>query len=103
MELKSRRIKIGNSVWKVKLKDKVKGDNDEYWLGASNALYKTIEITTKYPDNTDLDYINKLETYYHELMHSIFSESQCLHEKEDEPLVEWCAKCLAQLKLQDAI
>ena len=32
MELKSRRIKIGNSVWKVKLKDKVNGDNNEYWL-----------------------------------------------------------------------
>ena len=30
MELKSRRIKIGNSAWKVKLKDKVNGDNNEY-------------------------------------------------------------------------
>ena len=44
MELKSRRIKIGNSVWKVKLKDKVKGDNDEYWLGAKNVVYKGIEV-----------------------------------------------------------
>lgn len=103
MELKNRKIKIGNSTWKVKLKDKINGDTEDYWLGTSSALYKTIEITTKYPDNTDLDYITKLETYYHELMHSIFAEGQYLNEKKDEPLVEWCAKCLAQLKLQDAI
>lgn len=103
MELKSRRIKIGNSVWKVKLKDKVKGDNDEYWLGVSNLLYKVIEVSTKYPNDKDIEYTNKLETYYHEIMHSIFSEGQYFDEEKNEPLVEWCAKCLAQLKLQDAI
>ena len=103
MELKNRKIKIGNSTWKVKILENVNKDEENYWLGSSNSLYKTIEVSTKYPDNTDLDYITKLETYYHELMHSIFAEGQYLHEKEDEPLVEWCAKCLAQLKLQDAI
>ena len=103
MELKSRRIKIGNSVWKVKLKDKVNGDNNEYWLGASNPLYKVIEISTKYPNDKDIEYTNKLETYYHEIMHSIFSEGQYFDEEKSEPLVEWVAKCLAQLKLQDAI
>ena len=103
MELKSRRIKIGNSVWKVKWKDKVKGDNDEYWLGASNLLYKVIEVSTKYPNDKDIEYTTKLETYYHEIIPSIFSEGQYLDEEKNEPLVEWVAKCLAQLKLQDAI
>ena len=103
MELKSRRIKIGNSTWKVKLKDKVNGDNNEYWLGVSNPLYKVIEISTKYPNDKDIEYTNNLETYYHEIIHSIFSEGQYLDEEKNEPLVEWCAKCLAQLKLQDAI
>lgn len=103
MELKNRKIKIGNSTWKVKILDMINKDEENYWLGSSNSLYKTIEVSTKYPDNTDLEYITKLETYYHELMHSIFAEGQYRHEKEDEPLVEWCAKCLAQLKLQDAI
>ena len=103
MELKNRKIKIGNSTWKVQLRDKITEDIENYWLGESNALYKTIKITTKYPDNKDLEYITKLETYYHELMHSIFGEGQYFNEKENEPLVEWCAKCLAQLKLQDAI
>ena len=87
MELKSRRIKIGNSAWKVKLKDKVNGDNNEYWLGASNPLYKTIEVSTKYPDNTDLEYITKLETYYHEIIHSRFSEGQYTDEEKNQPLV----------------
>ena len=103
MELKNRKIKIGNSTWKVKILDKVNKDEENYWLGSSNSLYKTIEVSTKYPDNTDLEYITKLETYYHEIIHSIFSEGQYLDEEKNEPLVEWVAKCLAQLKLQDAI
>ena len=103
MELKNRKIKIGNSTWKVKILDKVNKDEENYWLGSSNSLYKTIEVSTKYPDNTDLEYITKLETYYHEIIHSIFSEGQYFDEEKNEPLVEWVAKCLAQLKLQDAI
>ena len=43
------------------------------------------------------------ETYYHEIIHSILNEGQYKEESDDEHLVEWIAKCLLQLKKQNAL
>ncbi len=43
---------------------------------------------------------NKEITLMHEIVHCILMEGQYLAANQDEPLVEWIAKCLISLKKQ---
>ena len=104
MEIKNRQIKIGNSKWKVKLKESMLDENGEsFYFGISNAIYKEIKISTKLPNNTKVNNDSLQETYYHEMLHSILDEGQYKEESDNEPLIEWMAKCLLQLKKQNAL
>ena len=104
MEIKNRQIKIGNSRWKVKLEESMLGeDGESFYFGISNATYKEIKLSTKLPDNTKIKDDSLQETYYHEILHSILNEGQYNEESDNEPLVEWIAKCLLQLKKQNAL
>ena len=53
--------------------------------------------------NTKINNDSLQETYYHEILHSILNEGQYNEESDNEPLVEWMAKCLLQLKKQNAL
>lgn len=104
METKDRQIKIGNSKWKVKFKDALLSDDKEvFYFGSSNFIYKEINLSTKLPDNKIMDKDTLQETYYHEVIHSILNEGQYKEESKNEHLVEWIAKCLLQLKKQNAL
>lgn len=104
MEIKNRQIKIGNSKWKVKLEESMLGENGKsFYFGMSNAIYKEIKLSTKLPDNTKIKEDSLQETYYHEILHSILNEGQYNEESDNESLVEWIAKCLLQLKKQNAL
>lgn len=104
MEIKNRQIKIGNSRWKVKLEESMLSeDGKSFYFGTSNATYKEIKLSTKLPDNTKIKDDSLQETYYHEMLHSILDEGQYKEESDNEPLVEWIAKCLLQLKKQNAL
>lgn len=104
MEIKNRQIKIGNSRWKVKLEESMLGeDGESFYFGTSDATYKEIKLSTKLPDNTKINNDSLQETYYHEILHSILNEGQYNEESDNEPLVEWIAKCLLQLKKQNAL
>ena len=104
MEIKNRQIKIGNSRWKVKLEESMLSkDGESFYFGNSNATYKEIKLSTKLPDNTKINNDSLQETYYHEILHSILNEGQYNEESDNESLVEWMAKCLLQLKKQNAL
>lgn len=104
METKDRQIKIGNSRWKVKYKDALSSEDKEiFYFGLSDFIHKEIRLSTKLPDNKIMDKDTLQETYYHEIIHSILNEGQYKEVSKDEPLVEWIAKCLLQLKKQNAL
>lgn len=104
METKDRQIKIGNSRWKVKYKDVLSSEDKEiFYFGLSDFIHKEIKLSTKLPDNKIMDKDTLQETYYHEIIHSILNEGQYKEVSKDEPLVEWIAKCLLQLKKQNAL
>lgn len=104
METKDRQIKIGNSRWKVKYKDALSSEDKEiFYFGLSDFIHKEIKLSTKLPDNKIMDKDTLQETYYHEIIHSILNEGQYKEESNDEHLVEWIAKCLLQLKKQNAL
>ena len=104
MEIKNRQIKIGNSKWKIKLEESMLSeDKESFYFGMSNAIYKEIKLSTKLPDNTKVNNDSLQETYYHEILHSILNEGQYKEESDNEPLIEWIAKCLLQLKKQNSL
>ena len=78
-------------------------DKESFYFGMSNAIYKEIKLSTKLPDNTKVNNDSLQETYYHEILHSILNEGQYKEESDNEPLIEWMAKCLLQLKKQNAL
>ena len=104
MEIKNRQIKIGNSKWKIKLEESMLSEDKEiFYFGLSDFIHKEIKLSTKLSDNKIMDKDTLQETYYHEIIHSILNEGQYKEVSKDEPLVEWIAKCLLQLKKQNAL
>ena len=104
MEIKNRQIKIGNSKWKIKLEESMLSEDKEiFYFGLSDFIHKEIKLSTKLSDNKIIDKDTLQETYYHEIIHSILNEGQYKEVSKDEPLVEWIAKCLLQLKKQNAL
>ena len=104
MEIKNRQIKIGNSKWKIKLEESMLSEDKEiFYFGLSDFIHKEIKLSTKLSDNKIMDKDTLQETYYHEIIHSILNEGQYKGESDNEPLVEWIAKCLLQLKKQNAL
>lgn len=106
MELKDRTIDIFGNKWQIKYVDKLfplhENDKTLVW-GATYHERRLIKIATFTSDGKKIpnDYI--LNVLCHELMHVIFGEGNYLSCNDDEPLVEWCGKCLRSLIKQGVI
>lgn len=72
-------------------------------FGRTNAIDKHIYIATKNDNNKKLSNVEIKTTLYHELIHAILSEGAYGKESDNEPLVEWIAKCLVQLNTNNII
>ena len=84
---------------KIKLKIKLFG-----WLfGETESPSRVITISTKKPDGSKLSKDEIELTVLHEIVHSIFQTGQYMSCDNDEPLVEWTARCLKTLKKQHII
>lgn len=99
MELKNKSIDLFGTIYKIKIVDniKIEGSNGtEYPLGLTDSVNHIISIAS-YVEDTKVPK-NEMElTLLHELVHAIFITGQYFEENENEPLVEWTARCLNQL------
>ena len=87
------------------VKDIEKNSKDEEMeccYGLSNSVRKEITIADEV-DGVKISDDEKRLTLLHELMHVIFIEGAYNSCTNDEPLVEWCAKCLNSLIKQKVI
>lgn len=101
--IKQKRIKIFNNIYTIKYVDKIKSDEDKFLFGITNVIDKHIYIATKNDNNKKLSNVEIKTTLYHELIHAILSEGAYEKESDNEPLVEWIAKCLVQLNTNNII
>lgn len=100
---KQKRIKIFNTTYTIKYIDKIENNENKFVFGRTNTVDKHIYIATKSYNNKKLSNVEIKTTLYHELIHAILSEGSYENETNDEPLVEWIAKCLVQLSTNNII
>ena len=103
MKYKNRTIKIFNSSYRVLFVDNIETDNpDRTTMGETDFILKTIKVRVT---NREGGRVPKQEieiALLHELFHAILTEGQYLQSSDDEPLVEWLARCTKHLLSQKA-
>ena len=84
------------SKWKVKFVDSIQNE-DGFLLGVTMNDRNTILISTLNLSGESLSKEQIKLTVLHEVFHSIFYSGQYLQSTGDEPLVEWCARCIFKI------
>jgi hypothetical protein len=97
MERKNFSIDLFGGKWKIEFVEYIKNEEGIFLKGECDPIKMKIRIA-----NTVRGIListeEQEETLYHELVHAIFNTGQYLQSYNDEPLVEWTARCLYYLK-----
>lgn len=72
-------------------------------VGLCDSTNSKIWVATKLPNGDNISKEEQEKNKIHELIHAILNEGQYLNCSEDEPLVEWLARCIYSLKKQKVI
>lgn len=101
MNTKNRKFEIYKSKWNLEFVDSVETFGDEeFRYGECDTLKKTIRIALKDNDGGDIDKRDVDVTIAHEFIHCMLDEGGYNEISANEPLVEWLAKCVVDLKEQ---
>ena len=94
-KLHNKKIDLFGTKYTIKLIDKLEDENSRY-DGMTHHDSFTIEIA-RYVDNSKLNNEEMAKTLLHEINHAIFASGQYLQTNNDEPLIEWLARCMYSL------
>lgn len=92
-----------NITYTIKYVDIIKDNKDVFIFGNTDIVNKCIYIATKNGNGKKLSDVTIKTTLYHELVHVILCEGAFDNISKNEPLVEWTAKCLIQLRKNNVI
>ena len=90
-KLHNKKIDIFGSKYTIKIVDKIE-EEDGYYRGMAYHGKRIIELA-RYADNVRISDNEIIETLLHEINHAILATGQYLDSNDDEPLVEWIARC----------
>lgn len=98
---KLKKINFFGENYKIKFVDKIPATEEEGFIyGQHNSAKRLITVATLNPEGKPFSKDVLQLTLAHELMHAIFWSGQYGNCNDDEPLVEWCGKCLNTLLKQ---
>lgn len=100
MELKNKSFNIFGTKYRIKFMDNVLDEEDNWIYGRVDTSSKEIQVSTKLSNGKDIQENELLITLYHEITHAILLAGQYTGYSNDEPLVEWLARCILSLKNQ---
>lgn len=100
MELKNKSFNIFGTKYRIKFMDNVLDEESNWIYGRVDTSSKEIQISTKLSNGKDIQENELLITLYHEITHAILLAGQYIGYSNDEPLVEWLARCILSLKNQ---
>lgn len=100
MELKNKSFNIFGSKYRIKFVDNVLNEEGDWTYGKIDTYSKEIQVSIKLSNGKDMQENEILITLYHEIIHAILSAGQYINSCNDEPLVEWLARCILSLKNQ---
>lgn len=98
MELKDAKIEFYGTTYTIKIVDTIEDPDNEggYLFGTCDSAKKLILVARNVNGNPQPN--NEMElTLYHELFHAIMNTGQYLNSNNDEPLIEWLARCLYKI------
>ncbi len=89
------KLELFGTTWKIKYVDKLIHEDGHEIYGEVDNANKTILIANKlYGKNVKES--EKQLSLLHELVHAFFITGQYYEEWDNEPLVEWMARCINQ-------
>ena len=100
MELKNKSFSIFGTRYRIKFMDKVLDEEGNWVYGRIDTSSKEIQVSIKLSNGKDVQENEILITLCHEIIHAILLTGQYMRSSEDEPLVEWLARCILSLKNQ---
>ena len=100
MELNNKSFNIFGTKYRIKFMDNVLDEECNWTYGNINTHSKEIQVSIKLSNGKDMQENEILITLYHEIIHAILSAGQYINSCNDEPLVEWLARCILSLKNQ---
>lgn len=105
--MKEKGYNLFGSTWIIQFADEVVDENDKWLFGETESPSRVMAIGTEKPDGSKLSEdgieLAVLHEMVHSIVHSIFQTGQYMGCDNDEPLVEWTARCLKVLKKQHII
>lgn len=100
---KNRTINIFGSKYNIKYVDEVVDSDNNWMYGITDICNKVISISTKLPCGKPIQKEELEFTLVHEILHAILNSGQYNGYSNDEPLVEWIARCLVSLRKQKVL
>lgn len=98
MTMVNKKFKLFNTPWTIKFIDKPVHEEENMTVyGETDFNECVITVSTHNKNGRPKSGVELTQLILHELMHCIFGEGQYHSCNEDEPLVEWCAKCLTSI------
>ena len=94
-KLHNKKIDIFGTKYTIKIVDRIEDDNIIY-DGSTYHDSHIIKIA-KYVNNNKISNEEMTRTLLHEINHAIFTAGQYFNSNDDEPLVEWIARCYHSL------
>ena len=98
--MKEKKFNLFGSNWKINYVPKVKDSENNWLYGDASGMKRDIRVSLKDDNNKPLPQEEVEIAELHEIMHAIFMAGQYHNCNNDEPLVEWCARCIYSLKKQ---
>lgn len=105
-KLHNRKFKIFGSTWTIKIVDTIEEEKEEdgmhYYLGMTYNATRVIEVArnvygTKVTEN------EMFKTFCHELIHAILNTGSYYKSSNDEPMVEFLGRGIAELIRQNIL
>ena len=90
-KLHNKKIDIFGTKYTIKIVDRIEDENGQY-RGMSYHGKLIIELA-RYADNIRISDNEIIKTLLHEINHAILATGQYFNSNDDEPLVEWLARC----------
>lgn len=103
MDMKNKTINIFGSKYKIKYIDKVYDEEGNWIYGKVDTSNKEILISTLLHDDKPVQREEAEISLYHEIYHAILITGQYMQCSNDEPLVEWLARCTYSLIKQNVL
>ena len=101
----TKKFKIFGEPWKIEWVDCILNpENPGMWrFGETDNGSHKVRVSMECGDGTPIPLRTQEITKVHELLHVILDEGQYLEESQNEPLIEWLAKCIVSLKEQKVL